>query len=46
MRPEYRNHVWTYDFVADRTKDGRALKMLTLVDESSRECLTIEVRDC
>ena len=43
MRPEYRNHVWTYDFVADRTKDGRALKMLTLVDEFSRECLTIEV---
>ncbi len=43
MRPEYRNHVWTYDFVADRTKDGRVLKMLTLVDEFSRECLTIEV---
>ena len=43
MRAEHPNHVWTYDFVADRTKDGRALKMLTLVDEYTRECLTIEV---
>ncbi len=43
-RPAYRDHVWSYDFVADRTADGRALKMLTIVDEYTRECLTIDVR--
>ena len=43
MRPEYRNHVWSYDFVADRTKDGRPLKMLTMIDEYTRECLAIPV---
>ncbi len=42
-RPERRNHVWAYDFVADRTRDGRPLKMLTVVDEYTRECLAIEV---
>ncbi len=43
LRPEYRNHVWAYDFVFDRTHDGRRIKMLTVVDEYSRECLAIEV---
>jgi len=43
-RAEYRNHVWSYDFVTDRTHDGRALKLLTIVDEYTRECLAIEVR--
>ena len=43
LRPEHRNHVWAYDFVADRTRDGRPLKMLTIVDEHTRECLAIEV---
>ena len=43
LRPEHRNHVWTYDFVFDRTHDGRPLKMLTVVDEHSRESLAIEV---
>ena len=42
-RPEHRNHVWAYDFVADRTRDGRPLKMLTIVDEYTRECLAIHV---
>ncbi len=42
-RPEYRHHVWAYDFVADRTHDGRPLKILTVVDEYSRECLAIVV---
>ena len=42
-RPKHRNHVWSYDFVADRTHDGRPLKLLTIVDEFTRECLTIEV---
>ena len=43
LRPLYRHHVWAYDFVADRTDDGRPLKMLTVLDEYSRECLAILV---
>ena len=42
-RPAYRHHVWAYDFVADRTHDGRPLKILTVVEEYSRECLAIVV---
>ena len=42
-RPEHPNHVWAYDFIFDRTHNGRALKILTVVDEYSRECLGIEV---
>ena len=43
LRPTYRDHVWSYDFVADRTSDGRAFRMLTIVDEHTRECLAIDV---
>jgi len=43
LRPRYRNHVWSYDFMADRTSDGSALKLLTIIDEYSRECLAIDV---
>jgi putative transposase len=43
LRPQHPNHVWAYDFVLDRTEDGKAFKMLTVVDEYSRECLAIEV---
>ena len=43
LRPLYRHHVWSYDFVADRTHDGRPLRMLTVIDEHSRECLAITV---
>tara|TARA_B100000749_G_scaffold274350_1_gene258474 strand:- start:171 stop:914 length:744 start_codon:yes stop_codon:yes gene_type:complete len=42
LRPAYRDHVWSYDFVADRTSDGRAFRMLTLIDEHTRECLAID----
>ena len=42
-RPEYRHHVGAYDFVAERTHDGRPLKILTVVDEYSRECLAVVV---
>ena len=42
-RAEYRHHVWAYDFVAGRTHDGRPLKILTVVDEYSRECLALVV---
>ena len=33
LRPTHRNHVWSYDFVSERTHDGRPLKILTLIDE-------------
>ena len=41
LRPLYRNHVWSWDFVMDRTDDGRAIKMLTLIDEHTKEALAI-----
>ena len=43
LRPQRPNHVWSYDFVAARTQDGRALRLLTLIDEHSRQCLAIKV---
>ena len=42
-RAQRPNHVWTYDFITDRTEDGRQLKMLVVVDEFTRENLAIEV---
>jgi transposase InsO family protein len=42
-RPERKDHVWAYDFVAARTYDGRPFRMLTIVDEFTRECLAIDV---
>jgi transposase InsO family protein len=43
LRPIHRNHVWSYDFVSERTHDGRPLKIMTLIDEYSRECLALLV---
>lgn len=43
LRPERRDHVWAYDFVHERTHDGKALRLLTIVDEYTRECLAIDV---
>ena len=43
LRPAYKNHVWTYDFVMTRTHDGRPVRMLTILDEYTRECLAIDV---
>jgi len=37
------NHVWSYDFLVDRTEDGRQLKLLVVIDEYTRECLALEV---
>jgi len=42
-RPEYKNHVWSYDFMAARTSDGRPIRLLNILDEYSRECLSIQV---
>jgi transposase InsO family protein len=43
LRPQRANHVWSYDFVSAMTHDGRALRLLTLIDEYTRECLAIRV---
>ena len=44
LRPERRNHVWSYDFVSAFTHDGRTVRMLNLIDEYTRECLAIHPR--
>ena len=41
-RARHPNHVWSYDLLADRSEDGRQLKLLTVIDEYTRECLAIE----
>ena len=43
LRPSWPNHVWAYDFVMARTHDGRTFRMLTIIDEWTRECLAIDV---
>ena len=43
LRAQHKDHVWAYDFVQDRTHDGRKFRMLTIVDEFTRECLAIDV---
>jgi transposase InsO family protein len=42
-KADYPNHVWTYDFMSDQTEDGRSLKVLTVLDEFTRESPAIEV---
>jgi putative transposase len=42
-RPEYKDHVWSYDFMTARTSDGRAFRILTVLNEYTRECLAILV---
>jgi len=42
-RAEHQDHVWSYDFLSDRTPDGRRLKLLAVIDEYTCECLAIEV---
>ena len=44
LRAAHKDHVWSYDFVHERTHDGRAFRLLTLLDEYTRECLAIEVQ--
>ncbi len=43
LRPEHKDHVWAYDFVQARTHDGLPLRLLVIVDEYTRECLSIDV---
>lgn len=44
LRPTHKGHVWSYDFVQDRTHDGKVFRMLTVIEEYTRECLAIHVR--
>ena len=44
LRPEHKNHVWAYDIVSETTSDGRKLRLLTVIDEYTRECLAIRVQ--
>jgi len=46
LRPEHRDHVWSYDFVMARTSDGRSFRILAILDEYTRECLAILVKRC
>lgn len=46
LRPSYKDHVWSYDFVAERTTDGRAVRILSIIDEYTRECLHIVTARC
>ena len=39
LRPEHKDHVWSYDFVIDHTEAGKAFKILNIIDEYTRECL-------
>ena len=43
LRPQHKDRVWIYNFVADCTNDGRAFRMLTIINEYTRECLAIDV---
>jgi putative transposase len=43
LRPRHHNHVWSYDFVEAATHDGRKVRLMTLIDEFTRECLAIRV---
>ena len=42
-RPEYYNHIWSYDFLSERLENGRLMKLLVVIDEFTRECLAIDV---
>ena len=42
-RAQHKDHVWSYDFVTDRTEDRRQIRLLVVIDEFTRECLAIEV---
>ncbi len=43
LRPEHKDHVWSYDFVTARTSNGRSFRILAILDEYTRECLAMRV---
>ncbi len=44
LRPEHKDHVWSYDFVMARTSDGKSFRVLNIIDEYTRECLAMDVK--
>jgi len=44
LRPQFKDHVWSYDFMVARTAEGRAFRLLNIIDEYTRECLAILVK--
>ena len=44
LRPEYKDHVWSYDFMTARTVEGRVFRILNIIDEYTRECLATLVK--
>ena len=44
LKPLFKDHVWSYDFVQDRTRDGKSIRILCVIDEYSRECLALTVK--
>jgi transposase InsO family protein len=44
LKPEFPGQVWSYDFVMERTQDGRAFRILNVIDEYTRECLAVKVK--
>ena len=44
LRPQFKDHVWSYDFMVARTVEGRAFRILNIIDEYTRECLAISVK--
>jgi transposase InsO family protein len=43
LRPEHKDHVWSYDFVKEHTENGKAFRVLNIIDEYTRECLATVV---
>ena len=41
LRPEHKDHVWSYDFMTDRTAEGKLFRILSIIDEYTRECLAL-----
>jgi len=44
LRPQFKDHVWSYDFVIARTAEGRAFRILNIIDEYTRKCLAVLVK--
>jgi len=44
LKPEFPNHVWSYDFMLERTHDGRSFRILNVIDEFTRESLAVKVQ--
>ena len=43
LKPEHKDHVWSYDFMVERTNNGKAFRILNIIDEFTRECLAVRV---